>query len=97
MTQVTIRFYDTEIELYEKLRQYRLYGFRSQREMLLRALDLYEKESPREAPEIDVESLAEALSEAVVRRLSVDNVSMSLATGNDDSQIEKALDFIRKL
>ena len=104
MKQKTVRFYEeskADMEAYEKLEHFREYGFNSGRELIIAAINAYsQRENTSSGMNIDIEKLAELISEKIgVNASKVLNIKeeVPINTIKDTEIMDKALSFMESL
>ena len=104
MKQKTVRFYDdskSDMEAYEKLECFREYGFNNAREFIIAAVNAYsQRENASSGMNIDIEKLAELISEKIgVNASKVLNIKeeVPINTIRDTEIMDKALSFMESL
>ncbi len=104
MKQKTVRFYEeskADMEAYEKLECFREYGFSNSRELIIAAVNAYsERENASSGINIDIEKLAELISEKIgVNTNKVLNIKeeVPINTIRDTEIMDKALSFMESL
>ena len=103
MKQKTVRFYEeskADMEAYEKLEHFREYGFNSGRELIIASINAYsQRESTSSGMNIDIEKLAELISEKIgVNPSKVLNIKEEpIDTVRDTEIMDKALSFMESL
>lgn len=104
MKQKTVRFYEeskADMEAYEKLECFREYGFSNARELIIAAVNAYsQRENASSGMNIDIEKLAELISEKIgVNASKVLNIKeeVPINTIRDTEIMDKALSFIESL
>ena len=104
MKQKTVRFYaesKADKEAYEKLECFREYGFNNARELIIAAVNAYsQRENTSSGMNIDIEKLAELISEKIgVNASKVLNIKeeVPINTIRDTEIMDKALSFMESL
>lgn len=103
MKQKTVRFYEeskTDMEAYEKLEQFRKFGFNSGRELIIAAVNAYSQSEKCSEMKIDIEKLAELIWEKLgVNASKVLNIKEEVPTNTirDTEIMDKALSFMESL
>lgn len=103
MKQKTVRFYEeskADMEAYEKLECFREYGFSNARELVIAAVNAYsQRENTSSGVNIDIEKLAELISEKIgvnaSKALNIKEVPTN--TTRDTEIMDKALSFMESL
>lgn len=104
MKQKTVRFYEeskADMEALEKLECFREYGFSNARELIIAAVNAYsQRENASSGMNIDIEKLAELISEKIgVNASKVLNIKEEVPTNTirDTEIMDKALSFMESL
>lgn len=104
MKQKTVRFYEeskADMEAFEKLECFREYGFSNARELIIAAVNAYsQRENASSGMNIDIEKLAELISEKIgVNASKVLNIKeeVPINTIRDTEIMDKALSFMESL
>lgn len=105
MKQKTVRFYEEskdDMAAYEKLQDYRNYGFSNARELMIAAINAYsQKENTFSGVNIDLERLADMIVDRMKKMdYMIEKIKPIQISAEDNSNIEvfeKALSFIEGL
>lgn len=104
MKQKTVRFYEeskADMEAYEKLECFREYGFSNARELIIAAVNAYsQRENTSSGMNIDIEKLAELISEKIgVNASKVINIEEKEPINEirNTEIMDKALSFMESL
>ena len=98
MKQKTVRFYEdisVDMQAYEKLKNYREYGFLTEREMIIASINEYGKD--RDMQGIDVDKLANLLISKMSGVVSILPEESQNSSNVDTNILDRALNFIDSL